>query len=46
MKANFGILPPLEQGGKKLGKRERGQAYASRALEDLDSYLSAQGQVQ
>jgi methylenetetrahydrofolate--tRNA-(uracil-5-)-methyltransferase len=41
MKANFGLLPPLEQTGKKPGKRERGQAYAARALTDLDAYLSA-----
>lgn len=43
MKANFGILPPLEQQGKKLGKRERGQAYAARAMADLENYLSEQG---
>lgn len=40
MKANFGILPPLEQTGKKLGKRERGKAYADRAIVDLEKYLS------
>jgi methylenetetrahydrofolate--tRNA-(uracil-5-)-methyltransferase len=34
MKANFGILPPLE-GTAKIGKRERGMAYAARALSDL-----------
>jgi methylenetetrahydrofolate--tRNA-(uracil-5-)-methyltransferase len=32
MKANFGILPPLET---KVNKRERGRAYAERALADL-----------
>jgi methylenetetrahydrofolate--tRNA-(uracil-5-)-methyltransferase len=32
MKANFGILPPL---GVKINKRERGKAYAQRALDDL-----------
>jgi methylenetetrahydrofolate--tRNA-(uracil-5-)-methyltransferase len=32
MKANFGILPPLTP---KVNKRERGQAYANRALADL-----------
>jgi len=32
MKANFGILPPL---GMKISKRERGKAYAERALADL-----------
>jgi methylenetetrahydrofolate--tRNA-(uracil-5-)-methyltransferase len=41
MKANFGILPPLEISGKKMGKRERGQAHASRALADLEIYLSS-----
>ena len=40
MKANFGILPPLEQTGKKMGKRERGEAYAIRAISDLELYLS------
>lgn len=34
MKANFGILPPLEFAGK-IGKRDRGKLYAERALEDL-----------
>ncbi|MCK6538426.1 MAG: methylenetetrahydrofolate--tRNA-(uracil(54)-C(5))-methyltransferase (FADH(2)-oxidizing) TrmFO [Anaerolineales bacterium] len=32
MKANFGILPPLNA---KVNKRERGRAYAERALADL-----------
>jgi methylenetetrahydrofolate--tRNA-(uracil-5-)-methyltransferase len=41
MKANFGILPPLEMRGKKLGKRERGQAHAARAMADLEIYLSS-----
>ena len=39
MKANFGILPPLEQTGKKMGKRERSQAHANRAMADLEMYL-------
>jgi len=38
MKANFGILPSLES-RTRLGKRERGQAYADRSLADLDSAL-------
>jgi len=37
MKANFGILPPLSA---KTGKRERGKAYAERALQDLALALS------
>ncbi len=41
MKANFGILPGLEETGKKVGKRERGKAYASRAMLDLEIYLSS-----
>lgn len=39
MKANFGILPPLEDAAK-TGKRERGRIYAERALADLSSTLS------
>jgi methylenetetrahydrofolate--tRNA-(uracil-5-)-methyltransferase len=39
MKANFGILPPLEF-TSKIGKRERGKAYAERALADLRLALS------
>jgi methylenetetrahydrofolate--tRNA-(uracil-5-)-methyltransferase len=36
MKANFGILPPLD-GDRLAGKRERAQAYAQRALKELES---------
>ena len=39
MKANFGILPPLE-GAAKIGKRERGKMYAERALAELALTLS------
>jgi len=39
MKANFGILPSLENAGK-LGKRERGKAYAERAITDLENFLT------
>jgi methylenetetrahydrofolate--tRNA-(uracil-5-)-methyltransferase len=39
MKANFGILPPLPEAGKR-GKRERGAIHAERALRDLETYLS------
>ena len=38
MKANFGILPPLET-DSKIGKRERGRAYAERALADLSQIV-------
>jgi methylenetetrahydrofolate--tRNA-(uracil-5-)-methyltransferase len=41
MKANFGILPPLEL-PSKIGKRERGSAYANRALADLGQGLFAE----
>jgi methylenetetrahydrofolate--tRNA-(uracil-5-)-methyltransferase len=37
MKANFGILPSL---GTRVNKRERGKAYAERALHDLSEYKS------
>ena len=39
MKANFGILPPVEF-TSKVGKRDRGKAYAERALTDLQLALS------
>ncbi|MGE5374411.1 MAG: FAD-dependent oxidoreductase, partial [Bacteroidota bacterium] len=39
MKANFGILPPLELAAK-IGKRDRGKAYADRSLEDLALAMS------
>ena len=38
MKANFGILPPLEL-EKRIGKRERGQRYADRANNALTQSL-------
>jgi len=40
MKANFGILPSLEKTDRKMGKRERGKAYAERAMTDLENYLT------
>jgi methylenetetrahydrofolate--tRNA-(uracil-5-)-methyltransferase len=39
MKANFGILPSLDS-TPKIVKRERGKAYAERALGDLELALS------
>jgi len=39
MKANFGILPPLPETHKKMGKRERAQKYAERAIQDLENYI-------
>ncbi len=38
MKANFGILPPLNT-SKRLNKRKRAAAYAERALGDLETFL-------
>jgi methylenetetrahydrofolate--tRNA-(uracil-5-)-methyltransferase len=41
MKANLGILPPLEESviRDNRGKRQRGQAYADRSKTFLESYL-------
>lgn len=39
MKANFGILHPLES-SQRLNKRQRAAAYSQRALGRLDEYLS------
>ena len=41
MKANFGLLPPLE--GRVRGKKERGEAYARRALERLEAWGKERG---
>lgn len=39
MGANFGVLPELEN--RPRDKRERGQAYADRALNDLTQYIES-----
>ncbi len=43
MHANFGLVPPISPSGlasgRKLGKRERYQAYSDRALEELRQWL-------
>lgn len=39
MKANFGILPALQEPPR--GKRERKQAYAERAAQDLEAFFAA-----
>lgn len=40
MKANFGILPPLDEGeSRRRSKRQRGEAHARRAVADLEDYL-------
>ena len=38
MKANFGILPPIES-DKRLKGRDRARAHSERALAELESYL-------
>ena len=38
MKANFGILPPIDDEVKR-SRRERATAYAKRSIEDLNHYL-------
>lgn len=44
MKANFGIMPPLEgEEGVLRGKRGRAVAYAHRALSTLEKYLFVSG---
>ncbi len=40
MKANFGILPALENSAR-ISKRDRARMYAERALHDLENYLTA-----
>lgn len=41
MKANFGLLPPL--GRRVRGKKQRGEAYARRALEVLEAWARENG---
>jgi methylenetetrahydrofolate--tRNA-(uracil-5-)-methyltransferase len=42
MKANFGLMPPLE---RRVRGRERGAAYAGRALGSLERFLAGQPEV-
>jgi methylenetetrahydrofolate--tRNA-(uracil-5-)-methyltransferase len=42
MKANYGLLPPLETRLRK--KRERHQRLSERALHDLEAFFAAQGE--
>ena len=44
MKANFGILPAIEF-SSKIGKRDRGKAYADRALDDLTKALATSEKI-
>ncbi|MFO7697537.1 MAG: hypothetical protein R6X16_10335, partial [Anaerolineae bacterium] len=41
MKPNQGLLPPLSE--RLRGKRERGEAYAVRALADIDAFIRDSG---
>lgn len=41
MKANFGIMPPLEEAPR--GKRDRASEYAKRAMDDLQAFKVEQG---
>ena len=41
MKANFGLMPPLERRVRR--KKDRYQAYARRALADLESFIEESG---
>lgn len=43
MHVNFGLVPPIE--GPRLKKRDRYQAYARRAAEDLDAYLASRPEL-
>jgi len=43
MKANFGLLPPLEGDSFARDKRRRYQAYVQRALNDLDQFMISAG---
>jgi methylenetetrahydrofolate--tRNA-(uracil-5-)-methyltransferase len=40
MHVNFGILPALPEGGRRLSRKDRRKAQAERALQDLDSWLA------
>jgi len=44
MKANYGIMPPLED-SEVRGRRNRAVAFSQRALESLDNYLKGVGEV-
>jgi methylenetetrahydrofolate--tRNA-(uracil-5-)-methyltransferase len=39
MKANFGILPPLEL-ERRQGKLDRARAHSERAIADLQAYMA------
>ena len=41
MNVNFGLFPPLAEGGPRVRGRERKRAVADRALADIDAWLGA-----
>ena len=41
MNVNFGLFPPLDEGGKRINGRERKRVYTRRALADLGAWLGA-----
>lgn len=43
MKANFGLMPPLNTPRKIRNKKARYEAYVTRALHDLDQVIEAEG---
>ncbi|MBN1268390.1 MAG: FAD-dependent oxidoreductase, partial [Kiritimatiellae bacterium] len=43
MKANFGLLPALENAGR-LGRHQRGAAHAERSLANLRAFLARNGE--
>jgi methylenetetrahydrofolate--tRNA-(uracil-5-)-methyltransferase len=43
MKANFGLLPALDNGQSIKGKRLRAEAYSKRALNDIQVFLEKNG---
>jgi methylenetetrahydrofolate--tRNA-(uracil-5-)-methyltransferase len=45
MKANFGILPPITT-TRRTGKKERGEAYAKRSLQDLAALIDSMDEGQ
>ena len=41
MNVNFGLFPPLAEGGRRVPKRERNQKMCQRALDSLEAYATA-----
>ena len=43
MKANFGILPQIDENEHRMNKRERAAAYSARSLTVLEEFLKSKG---